>query len=151
MTLTYNTDTTSKKKALAVYYSASGNTKAMIDLLDSNIYEIINVKELSRDVLDEYDVIVFGMSTWGRGMPPQPYIDLSRAIASLEGKIVLLMGSGRVDYEFFCGALDLYKSLLEDKNYVHEEIVRADGYPTSEVFEQLKRVIKEFEAYAFSQ
>lgn len=139
------------KKGLVLYYSATGNTKALVDLLDKNKYDIVNVRELDTVDFKKYDVIVLGMSTWGRGMPPPPFVEASKAITSLEGKIVLLIGSGRVDYEYFCGALDLFKSLLEPHNHVHEDIIRADGYPSKEVFEYARTTIKEFESYAFKQ
>lgn len=139
------------KKGLVLYYSATGNTKSLVDLLDKNKYDVLNVRELDLSALENYDVIVLAMSTWGRGMPPQPFVVASKAIASLKSKIVLLMGSGRVDYEYFCGALDLFKSLLEPHNHVHEDIIRADGYPSKEVFEYARTIIKEFESYAFKQ
>ena len=136
-------------KGLVLYYSATGNTKALVELFDKNRYDIYNVRGFVLSDFKKYDVIVFAMSTWERGMPPNPFKEVAKEVSSLKSKTCLLLGSGRVDYRFFCGALDLYKQLLEPNNHVHEDIIRADGYPSNNVLEGAKRTIKEFESYAF--
>lgn len=136
-------------KGLVLYYSATGNTKALVDLLDKNKYDVYSVLAFDLSDLKKYDVIVLGMSTWERGMPPRPFKGVAKALSSTKRKSYLLLGSGRVDYKYFCGALDLYKQLLEPHNYVHRDIIRADGYPTPNLIKEARKIIREFEDYAF--
>lgn len=60
-------------KGLVLYYSATGNTKYVAELFPKSIYDIFNIKDFDVNQLNKYDIIVLGMSTWERGMPPKGF------------------------------------------------------------------------------
>lgn len=116
-------------KGLVLYYSATGNTKYVADMFPKSIYDVINISDFNFDKLNDYKIIVLGMSTWGRGMPPKIFQKYVGKFVSVKNKTFFLFGSGRLEYEFFCGALDLYREVLSRDNNVGE-IFKYEGFPT---------------------
>lgn len=101
----------------------------MAELFPKSMYDIKNIVDFNFDKLNDYNLIVLGMSTWGRGMPPKLFQKYTSNFVRLKNKTYYLFGSGRSEYEFFCGALDLYREVLNKNNKV-EEVFKFEGFPT---------------------
>lgn len=131
MDLTYN------KKAI-YYYSMSGNTKALVTLADTHDYDIYNMATIHPDDLEfkDYDTLLIGTSTVGRGVPHRYFKDIYPQLNSLTGRKVGLFGSGNSIYDVYCGALDLLESVFQENNTIIFKF-KFESYPT-------KKVIKEF-------
>lgn len=127
-------------KGLVLYYSATGNTKYVAELFPKSIYDIFNIKDFDVNQLNKYDIIVLGMSTWERGMPPKAFQNIKDNLLSLEDKDIFLFGSGRIEYEYFCGALDLFEVLLSNRNRVNQ-IFKFEGFPTDKVIFNINKFV----------
>lgn len=134
---------TSKK--LLVYYSMTGNTKAMIPFFEALNFDLIDIRKVDSIDFEPYEFIAFGTSTWGRGLPPKPFFKLRDDIVKIKGKSIGLFGSGRSEYEFFCGALDLLEELLQSGNNKIVFKYKYEGYPREIDFGNMKKNIKNLE------
>lgn len=124
-------------KALVVYYSATGNTQSVAETFDKDMFDVIPVRELDCDKLNDYNHIIIGMSTWERGMPPKVFQRNIDHFKKLKGKKFYFFGSGRSEYEYFCGALDLYYEILKQQNEVTEPM-KFEGYPSEKNWQYIK-------------
>lgn len=127
-------------KGLVVYYSATGNTKSVAEMFPSSLYDIVSAKSLDLSKLNNYNVIVLGMSTWQRGMPPKVFQKIAPYLQGLKGKTFYLFGSGRIEYEYYCGALDLFEEVLNRQNRV-EGVLKYEGYPSNNTAIEAHRFI----------
>lgn len=132
-------------KGLILYYSVTGNTKASVDLFSDELFEKVNARRNIEEVeMGKYSYIVFATSTWGRGIPPKPFFKIRDKLSNLSGKTIALIGSGRSDFEFFCGALDLLEQITQSKNTILFKY-KYEGYPTERNFDEMKILIKQME------
>jgi len=132
-------------KGLILYYSVTGNTKAAVDLFSDKLFDKANTRHGLENVdVNKYEYIVFATSTWGRGIPPKPFFKIRDELASTKGKTIALIGSGRSDFEFFCGALDLLEQITQSKNTILFKY-KYEGYPTERNFDEMKILIKQME------
>lgn len=129
-------------KGLVLYYSATGNTKAMLKFFDEERFDIVNIRQ-NRDIdFNQYNPIVIGTSTWGVGIPPKPFFSIRDELLKIQGKLIGLWGSGRSEFEFFCGGLDLIEQLLQDKNKILFKY-KYEGYPKQIDFDEFEEIVKE--------
>lgn len=128
-------------KGLVLYYSATGNTKSVVDLFPEELYDIHNAKTFDISRMNNYNLIVLGMSTWEQGMPPKIFQKLAPYIIGLDNKNFMLFGSGRIEYEFYCGALDLYRDLLVKNGHKVSQILKFEGYPSDDVMKKAEKFI----------
>lgn len=128
------------------YYSMTGNTKGLIDSVDTSGFDIYNLSQTKKEDLnfDKYQTIIFGTSTWGRGLPPRVFFNIRDELVKINGKQIGLFGSGNTHYgeDVFCGALDLLEELLKQKNQIIFKL-KFESYPTKKVVEQFKNLLKE--------
>lgn len=124
----------------------TGNTKGLIDSVDVNGFDIYNLSQIKKEELnfDKYSVILFGTSTWGRGLPPRVFFNIRDELIKINSKKIGLFGSGNTHYgeELFCGALDLLEELLKPKNQILFKL-KFESYPTKKVIDEFKRLLKE--------
>lgn len=137
-------ETLTSKKGVVVYFSATGNTKAFVDMFSPKLFDIVPVKQIDMIDISDYDLILVGMSTWRRGMPPKPFIDKVETFRKIKDKKIGLFGSGHTQYEYFCGSLDLYEQILQVENTILFKY-KYEGYPTESNFEEMKILIKQME------
>lgn len=132
------------KKGLVLYYSATGNTKAILPLFNKELFDVLDIRKNLDINLNIYDVVIIGTSTWGRGVPPRPFFKIRDRLASLKGKKIGLFGSGRSEYEFFCGSLDLFEQLMRSRNSIIFKY-KFEGYPRDIDFKMMKSHIQQME------
>ena len=125
-------------KGLVVYYSATGNTQAVAETFNQEYFDIIPVRKLDYETLNNYQTIIIGMSTWERGMPPKVFQRNIDHFKKLSNKDIYFFGSGRSEYEYFCGALDLYYEILKHKNNVYKPM-KFEGYPSKTNWEIIQK------------
>lgn len=122
-------------KALVLYYSATGNTKYVAEMFPKSLYDVHNIKDFTLKDIYSYNTIVLGMSTWERGMPPKIFQKYAPYLIGLQNKDFYLFGSGRIEYEHFCGALDLFEEVLNRNNKVIDKF-KFEGFPSSIMIKQ---------------
>ncbi|GEM_PF-4694101 len=114
----------------------------MLKYFNESEFDIFNIRKERNIDFDKYDTIIFGTSTWGRGIPPRPFFEIRDKLGMLTHKKIGLFGSGRVEFEFFCGALDLLEEVLKDKNQILFKF-KFEGYPKQSDFYQFDEIVKE--------
>lgn len=113
-------------KALIVYGSETGNTLAGSEMIagvlkDKGItLEMHNVRDVGVDVLaGPYDLILFGVSTWGAidEEVQQDFLSFyeDMAKATLKGKRVAVFGSGDQGYDHFAKAVDFVEARAREQ------------------------------------
>ncbi|AGY46636.1 flavodoxin [Bacillus phage BigBertha] len=129
---------TSKKKATMFVYSKKGNTTGILELLDESYFEYIfevNNKTVPAEVeraFSDSDVLFIGVPTYFPTYQKEPnypaYLHVFEyVIKYLEGKTIVVFGSGRSEYALFCGAVDYLGDYLSVKNKVYK--FKFEGYP----------------------
>lgn len=127
-------------KGLVLYYSATGNTRHVAEMFPTNKYDVYNIKNFVLKDIYKYQTIVLGMSTWERGMPPKIFQKYAPYLVGLENRKIYLFGSGRIEYEYYCGALDLFKEILSQNNKVLD-IFKFEGFPSDNMIKEAKNFI----------
>jgi flavodoxin I len=136
-------------KCILVYASMSGNTKRMAKAIAEAVNKAagcdIEVKEMystDAEVLEAYDSILLGSSTWGDGQLPDEALDFYKGLdrLNLRGKTAAVFGSGDSCYDDYGAAVDLLKHKLWEKG---ADVV-LDGFkvelsPTAEELEECRR------------
>jgi flavodoxin I len=138
---------TSKKAAY--YFSITGNTKSLLQQLDDyNEWDVYDLNEMKPEDVDfkDYETILIGTLTLGRGIPPVFFRNIFTQLSNLENRKIGLFGSGQSHYgdEFFCGALDVIEDLLKVKNEIAFKL-KFESYPTPSVMDEFKTLVKGME------
>jgi flavodoxin I len=139
-------DLTSKA---AYYFSITGNTKSLLQQLDDfeewDVYDLNGMKPEDVNFKD-YENILIGTLTLGRGVPPKFFRDIFKQLVNLENRKIGLFGSGQSHYgdEYFCGALDVLEDLLKNKNDICFKL-KFESYPTTSVIEEFKENVRGME------
>lgn len=135
---------TSNNKAI-YYFSITGNTKSMCQQLDDyDEWDIYDLNEMKPEDVDfkDYDKILIGTLTLGRGIPPAFFKQIFKQLVRLEDRKIGLFGSGQSHYgeEFFCGALDVLEDLLKQKNDIRFKL-KFESYPAPYVIKEFKELV----------
>lgn len=119
---------------IAIYYgSSTGNTQSIAELLGQklNVKDIYDVASAKAE-FDQYDVLLFGSSTWGIGDLQDDWEGFISKIksADLSGKKIALFGCGdSVSYgDSFCDAIGKIYNDIKDKGCQLIGKVPTDGY-----------------------
>lgn len=120
-----------------IYYSAKGNTKAIVNEFEKAGFTIYKVKDIRSIDFDKYNNVVFATSTWGRGLPAKHFFNVRDVLLNISNKNIGLFGSGQSHYEYFCGALDLLEEMLSPKNSILFKY-KYEGYPKEIDFNNMR-------------
>lgn len=139
-------DLTCNNRKAIYYYSMSGNTKALVELSDIDGYDVYNLNRIEPGDLEfgDYEMILIGTSTIGRGVPHNYFRDIYKQLSKLENKYIGLFGSGNSIYDIYCGALDILEEFLKIKNKVIFKF-KFESYPTSKVLIDFEKILKKGE------
>ncbi|WP_167483602.1 flavodoxin family protein [Paenibacillus xylanexedens] len=131
----------SRTKAI-FYYSMSGNTKALVELCNTDGFDLYNLATISPSRLDfkNYKALFIGTSTVGKGVPHEYFKMIYNKLLLLEGRRIILFGSGNSIYDVYCGALDVIGDVLKDKNKIVKKF-RFESYPTAETLREFQVLI----------
>ena len=129
------------------YYSITGNTKSLIENLeDYKEWDIHDLNDMKPNEVDfkDYETILLGTLTLGRGLPPVYFKKLFPQLSELENRQIGLFGSGQSHYgdDYYCGALDVLENLLQQKNRITFKY-KFESYPTPLVVNEFNKIVKE--------
>lgn len=104
-----------------VYHSAGGNTKALADVILLGFpfeIDVFQMKEFDVSTLENYDGLIVGSYTWGDGDLPARAKRFYQALeqVDLSHLKTAIFGTGETNYRMFCGAVDKFTSLLNEKS-----------------------------------
>ena len=118
------------------YCSSTGTTedlaRRIVEKLDVPSADVFDVSKLTEALVNEYDVLVLGSSTWGAGELQDDWYDGLEALkqANLAGKTIALFGCGDSESygDTFCSAIGEIYNALKDSGAKFVGAVSTDGY-----------------------
>jgi flavodoxin I len=120
------------KKTIVVYGSSTGTCEEIANTIGEKLgVDVINVADLTADVIAANDNLLLGTSTWGAGELQDDWYDGISVLkgADLSGKTVALFGCGDAEsYPYtFCGAMaEIYNAVSGQAKVIGG--VSTDGY-----------------------
>jgi len=120
------------KKTIVVYGSSTGTCEEIANTIGEKLgVDVINVADLTADVIAANDNLLLGTSTWGAGELQDDWYDGISVLkgADLSGKTVALFGCGDAESypDTFCGAMaEIYNAVSGQANVIGG--VSTDGY-----------------------
>ena len=120
-------------KTIVIFGSSTGTCEAIAEKIGSRLgAEVLNVQDLTADVVDANDNIILGTSTWGAGELQDDWYDGINVLksADLSSKTIALFGCGDCESygDTFVGGIgELYDAIKNSgANFVGA--VSTDGY-----------------------
>lgn len=132
-------------KVAIVYWSGTGNTEAMADLIAQGVRakggtaELIHASSFSADRLDDYDAFAFGCPAMGdEELEDTEFLPMYDEVEPLlAGRKVVLFGS----YEWNDGEwMELWEKRAEDAGVTVADSVIAYDYPDDDASAECMRV-----------
>ena len=124
------------KNICVIYGSSTGTCQGLAEKISQQIGVqddgIIDVQNLSADVVNKYDVLILGTSTWGAGEMQDDWYDGVKVLkqAGLQGKAVAVFGCGDSESysDTFCGGIADFYNAAKDAGATMMGEVATDGY-----------------------
>ena len=105
------------KKTIVIYGSSTGTCEAIAEKIASKLgTDVLNVQDLTADIIAENENLILGTSTWGAGELQDDWYDGVKLLqaADLSGKIIALFGCGDAESysDTFVGGMgELYEAV----------------------------------------
>lgn len=121
------------KKTVVVYGSSTGTCEAIAEKIGAKLgAEVMNVQDLTADVVAANENLILGTSTWGAGELQDDWYDGLKVLqsADLNGKVIALFGCGDCESygDTFVGGLgELYDGIKQSGARIVGS-VSTDGY-----------------------
>ena len=121
------------KKTVVVYGSSTGTCEAIAEKIGAKLgAEVMNVQNLTADVVAANENLILGTSTWGAGELQDDWYDGLKVLqsADLTGKVIALFGCGDCESygDTFVGGLgELYDGIKQSGARIVGS-VSTDGY-----------------------
>ena len=124
------------KNICVIYGSSTGTCQGLAEKIGHQLGVqddgIIDVQNLSADVVNKYDVLILGTSTWGAGEMQDDWYDGVKVLkqAGLQGKAVAVFGCGDSESysDTFCGGMAELYNAAKDAGATMMGEVATDGY-----------------------
>jgi flavodoxin I len=124
------------KNICVIYGSSTGTCQGLAEKIGQQLSVqddgIIDVQNLSADVVNKYDVLILGTSTWGAGEMQDDWYDGVKVLkqAGLQGKAVAVFGCGDSESysDTFCGGMAELYNAARDAGATMMGEVATDGY-----------------------
>ena len=124
------------KNICVIYGSSTGTCQGLAEKIGQQLGVqddgIIDVQNLSADVVNKYDVLILGTSTWGAGEMQDDWYDGVTVLkqAGLQGKVVAVFGCGDSESysDTFCGGMAELYNAAKDAGATMMGEVATDGY-----------------------
>ena len=141
------------------YGSTTGTTEEIANSIAQKLGispdDVHDVRDFTREMIDQYDYLILGTSTWGDGEMQEDWLEPVEVLSqmNLTGKTIAFFGSGDSQgnsFSFCSGMGELYKKLKntgatfvgcvphDGYNFNHSEAIEDDrfvGLPLDEVNE----------------
>ena len=121
------------KKTVVVYGSSTGTCEAIAEKIGAKLgAEVMNVQDLTADIVAANENLILGTSTWGAGELQDDWYDGLKVLqsADLNGKVIALFGCGDCESygDTFVGGLgELYDGIKQSGARIVGS-VSTDGY-----------------------
>ena len=121
------------KKTIVVYGSSTGTCEGIAEKIGAKLgAEVLNVQELTADVVAANENLILGTSTWGAGELQDDWYDGVKVLqsADLKGKTIALFGCGDAESygDTFVGGMgELYDAVKNSGAHLVGR-VSTDGY-----------------------
>jgi len=121
------------KKTVVVYGSSTGTCEAIAEKIGAKLgAEVMNVQDLTADVVAANENLILGTSTWGAGELQDDWYDGLKVLqsADLNGKVIALFGCGDCESygDTFVGGMgELYDGIKQSGARIVGS-VSTDGY-----------------------
>lgn len=121
------------KKTVVVYGSSTGTCEAIAEKIGAKLgAEVLNVQDLTADIVSANENLILGTSTWGAGELQDDWYDGLKTLqsANLSGKTIALFGCGDCESygDTFVGGIgELYDGLKQSGAHIVGS-VSTDGY-----------------------
>jgi len=124
------------KKIALIFGSSTGTTESIgrtiADKLSLGSEHVYDVAKLNKDIVDSYDVMLLGSSTWGDGELQDDWYDGIKVMlsADLSGKTVAFFGCGDSESysDTFCDAMGILFNDLKSSGCSFCGAMSTDGY-----------------------
>lgn len=124
------------KKTCIIYGSSTGTCQTIAQTIGEKLGleadAVIDVQQLNEDVINSYDALLLGTSTWGAGEMQDDWYDGVKVLkkAGLAGKTVAIFGCGdAAGYsDTFCGGMAELHDAAESAGATLVGGVSTDGY-----------------------
>ena len=124
------------KNICVIYGSSTGTCQGLAEKIGQQLGVqddgIIDVQNLSADVVNKYDVLILGTSSWGAGEMQDDWYDGVKVLkqAGLQGKAVAVFGCGDSESysDTFCGGMAELYNAAKDAGATMMGEVATDGY-----------------------
>ena len=101
------------KKTCIIYGSTTGTTESVAGMIASKMGIedncVYNASDLTPDLINQFDALILGSSTWGDGELQDDWYDAVKVLKGmdLQGKIIALFGCGGSESysDTFCDAI----------------------------------------------
>lgn len=124
------------KNICVIYGSSTGTCQGLAEKIGQQLGVqddgMIDVQNLSADVVNKYDALILGTSTWGAGEMQDDWYDGVKILkqAGLQGKTVAVFGCGDSESysDTFCGGMAELYNAAKDAGATMIGEVATDGY-----------------------
>ena len=121
------------KKTVVVYGSSTGTCEAIAEKIGAKLgAEVMNVQDLTADVVAANENLILGTSTWGAGELQDDWYDGLKVLqsADLTGKVIALFGCGDCESygDTFVGGIGELFNALKTSGATFVGAVDIDGY-----------------------
>lgn len=124
------------KNICVIYGSSTGTCQGLAEKIGQQLGVqddgMIDVQNMSADVVNKYDVLILGTSTWGAGEMQDDWYDGVKVLkqAGLQGKAVAVFGCGDSESysDTFCGGMAELYNAAKDAGATMMGEVATDGY-----------------------
>ena len=120
-------------KTIVIFGSSTGTCEAIAEKIGSRLgAEVLNVQDLTADVVDANDNLILGTSTWGAGELQDDWYDGINVLksADLSGKTIALFGCGDCESygDTFVGGIGELYDAIKNSGASIVGAVSTDGY-----------------------
>ena len=121
------------KKTVVVYGSSTGTCEAIAEKIGAKLgAEVLNVQDLTADIVAANENLILGTSTWGAGELQDDWYDGLKVLqsADLKGKVIALFGCGDCESygDTFVGGIGELYDGIKDSGARFVGSVNTDGY-----------------------
>ena len=124
------------KKIGVIYGSTTGTTESVARRIADKLgAEVNDVCKISKELVEQYDILILGTSTWGDGELQDDWYDGVNLLQGMDlsGKTVALFGCGDSESysDTFCDAMNVLYESLQSTGCKFVGMVADEGYTYS--------------------
>ncbi len=139
-------------KSALLFYSVKGNTVGIFSNIEENEFTYIvdlgnelTTKSFVKEVIEDAELIVLATPSYYPTYQdklnfPKFLQKYEKELLQIRNKRVIVVGSGRSEYKYFCGAVDYFEHHYLKANYV--QAFKFEGYPRQKEIEEFTKLLR---------